>query len=75
MNDKRHKDVEIVGFEEIKGRRFRQWSMALIDLSDTDPMVVMQHPEFDPYSVDREFLMQQIDDWIATGKPVQNPDS
>jgi hypothetical protein len=73
LNDKRHKDVEIVSFEEIKDRKFKQWSMALIDLSDTDPMVVLQHPEFDPYAGGRDFLMQQIDDWIATGKPVQSP--
>ncbi len=75
LNDKRHKDVEIVSFEEIKDRKFKQWSMALIDLSDTDPMVVLQHPEFDPYAGGRDFLMQQIDDWIATGKPVQSPSS
>ena len=73
LNDKRHKDVEIVSFEEIKDRKFKQWSMALIDLSDTDPMVVMQHPEFDPYAGGKDFLMQQIDEWIVTGKPVQNP--
>ncbi len=73
LNDKRHKDVEIVSFEEIKDRKCKQWSMALIDLSDTDPMVVLQHPEFDPYAGGRDFLMQQIDDWIATGKPVHSP--
>ncbi len=73
IRDSRHKDVEIVSFEEITDRKFKQWSMALIDLSDTDPMVVLQHPEFDPYAGGRDFLMQQIDDWIATGKPVQSP--
>jgi hypothetical protein len=73
VQDSRHKDVEIVGFEEINDRKFKQWSMALIDLSDTDPMVVLQHPEFDPYSAPYAFLMGQIDEWIATGKPIQNP--
>ena len=73
LNDKRHKDVEIVSFEEIKDRKFKQWSMALINLSDTDPMVVLQHPEFDPYSATGAFLAEQIDDWIATGKPIQSP--
>jgi hypothetical protein len=73
VQDSRHKDVELVGFEEIKDRKFTQWSMALIDLSDTDPMVVMQHPEFDPYSATAAFLSQQIDDWIASGKPIQDP--
>ena len=73
VQDSRHKDVELVGFEEISQRKFKQWSMALIDLSDTDPMVVLQHPEFDPYSAPYIFLMQQIDEWITTGKPIQSP--
>ena len=73
LNDKRHKDVEIVSFEGITDRKFKQWSMALINLSDTDPMVVLQHPEFDPYSATGAFLAEQIDDWIATGKPIQSP--
>jgi hypothetical protein len=34
---------------------------------------VLQHPEFDPYSAPYIFLMQQIDEWIATGKPIQSP--
>jgi len=73
VRDSRHKDVEMVCFEEISQRQFKDWSMALIDLSDTDPMVVMQHPEFYPYSASAEFLSQQINDWIACGKPIQSP--
>jgi len=69
--DSRHKDVELVKFEEITQRKYSQWSMALIDLSDTDPMVVMQHPEFDPYSTSSATLEQQIDEWISSGKPIQ----
>jgi hypothetical protein len=73
VHDSRHKDVELVSFEEINQRKFKQWSMALINLSDTDPMVVLQHPEFDPYSATAAFLAAQIDEWIATGKPIQSP--
>ncbi len=69
--DSRHKDVELVKLEEITQRKYSQWSMALIDLSDTDPMVVMQHPEFDPYSTSSATLEQQIDEWISSGKPIQ----
>jgi hypothetical protein len=69
--DSRHKDVELVKFEEITQRKYSQWSMALIDLSDTDPMVVMQHPEFDPYSTSSATLEQQIDEWISSGKPIE----
>ena len=71
VRDSRHKEVELVKFEEISQRKYSQWSMALIDLSDTDPMVVMQHPEFDPYSASSETLERQIDEWISSGKPIQ----
>ena len=71
VRDSRHKEVELVKFEEISQRKYSQWSMALIDLSDTDPMVVMQHPDFDPYSASSETLEQQIDEWISSGKPIQ----
>ena len=71
VRDSRHKEVELVKFEEISQRKYSQWSMALIDLSDTAPMVVMQHPEFDPYSASSETLEQQIDEWISSGKPIQ----
>ena len=71
VRDSRHKEVELVKFEEISQRKYSQWSMALIDLSDTDPMVVMQHPEFDPYSTSSATLEQQIDEWISSGKPIQ----
>ena len=71
VRDSRHKDVELIKYEDISQRKYSQWSMALIDLSDTDPMVVMRHPEFDPYSASSETLEQQIDEWISSGKPIQ----
>ena len=70
LRDSRHKDVEMVSMQEISQRKFSHWSMALIDLSDSDPMVMMQHPEFDPYSASSELLSQQIDEWVASGKPI-----
>ena len=60
----------MVSLQEISQRKFSHWSMALIDLSDSDPMVMMQHPEFDPYSASSELLSQQIDEWVASGKPI-----
>jgi hypothetical protein len=35
-------------------------------------MVMMQHPEFDPYSASSELLSQQIDEWVVSGKPIRN---
>ena len=72
LRESRHKDVEMVSLHEISTRKFGDWSMALIVLSDNDPMVMLQHPEFDPYSASSELLSQQIDEWVVSGKPIQN---
>ncbi|MFM7697002.1 MAG: BLUF domain-containing protein [Limnohabitans sp.] len=69
--DTRHKDVEMISLQEISARQFGIWSMALIDLDESDPMVALQHPEFDPYSASSEMLTLLIDEWVRSGKPIQ----
>lgn len=71
--DTRHKDVEILHYEEIHERRFGQWSMALVHLSVDDPMVKLQHPDFDPYSASGPQVMQQVMDLLETGQPITLP--
>ena len=71
--DSRHKDVDLLQFEEITERRFGQWSMALIHLSVEDPMVRLQHPDFDPYSASGPQVMQQLIELIASGQPIALP--
>ena len=69
--DMRHKDVELLMFEDIEERRFSRWSMALIKLSDQDPMVKLQHPEFDPYSASGPQAMQQLLHWLDSSQPIE----
>lgn len=71
--DTRHKDVEMLLYEEIKERRFGQWSMALVNLSVDDPMVKMNHPDFDPYSASGQQVMQQVLDLLESGQPICLP--
>jgi uncharacterized protein (UPF0297 family) len=73
ISDLRHKDVEMLHLEEITQRRFPDWSMALVNLSDNDPMVQMQHPEFDPFSASGAFMMMFIDELISSGRPIVHP--
>ncbi len=68
--DSRHKDVELLSYEEISQRRFSQWSMALVKLSADDPRVQMQHPNFDPYSASGEQMMQLLNDLMQSGQPI-----
>jgi hypothetical protein len=71
--DTRHKDVEMLHYEEINERRFGQWSMALVHLSVDDPMVRLQHPDFDPYSATGAQVMKQVIDLLAGGQPIRLP--
>lgn len=71
--DARHKDVELLHYQEISERRFGQWSMALVHLSVDDPMVKLQHPDFDPYSASGPQVMQQVMDLLETGQPITLP--
>ncbi|PUE15203.1 MULTISPECIES: BLUF domain-containing protein [unclassified Limnohabitans] len=73
--DTRHQDVELRHYEEINERRFGEWSMALVHLSVDDPMVRLQHPDFDPYSAPGPQVMQQMLDLLETGHPIRLPAS
>ena len=68
--DTRHKDIEMLLFEDTTERRFARWSMALVNLSVQDPMVKLQHPEFDPYSAGGAQVMQQMLHLIEGGQPI-----
>ena len=70
MADKRHQSVEILSLEEITARRYGQWSMVLVHLSKDDPMVKMQHPEFDPYSATSADALKLIDELVKTASPI-----
>lgn len=71
--DNRHHAVEMLLFEEIQERRFGRWSMALIHLSVDDPMVRLQHPDFDPYSASGAQVMRQVMDLLEAGQPIRMP--
>ena len=67
LRDQRHTDVEILSLEEVTGRQLKKWSMAHVNLSDMDPMVLMKHPEFDPYSATTQGAKQMLEDFISSG--------
>jgi hypothetical protein len=73
VGDARHNDVELLHFEEITVRRFAKWSMAFVDISTRDPMVMMGHPEFDPYSASGALMVQLVDELVAAGHDIKLP--
>jgi hypothetical protein len=70
IKDKRHQDVELVSIEEIQTRKFPEWSMAHVIISESDPIVQLKHPEFDPFTASNAQLMSLIDDLLKHATPI-----
>ncbi len=73
VTDRRHTQVQLLQLEEITNRRYPQWSMALVDLSDRDAMVQMGHPEFDPFSASGALVMTLVGELVAAGRAIEMP--
>lgn len=73
LQDRRHRDVQMLSFEEVAARRYPDWSMAHVLLPDDDAMVRMQHPEFDPYSASGARVMALVDELLAGGHRITPP--
>jgi hypothetical protein len=72
-SDLRHTKVEMIHCESIVKRRYENWSMALVSLSDIDPETRIDWPEFAPYSATGLLLMARIDDLLASGSVIAAP--
>ena len=68
--DPRHKDLELIHCESIVRRRYGEWSMARVSLSDVDPQTKIDWPDFDPYSANGAVVMARIDGLIAQGRVI-----
>lgn len=73
LRDPRHTDVELLQLEEVPQRRFPAWSMAHVVLREDDPMIRMNHPEFDPYAASGAFVLRLVDELVAAGHRLQLP--
>ena len=73
--DRRHKNVEMIHCENITERRYGQWAMAHVNLSDLDPMGKIEWPEFDAYSMTGLLVMARIDELLASGTVIKAPDA
>ena len=71
--DNRHSRTEIVHFGEVESRQFKDWAMALVNLSIDDPMVAMKHPEFDPYSANSTAIIGLITELLSSSSVIQHP--
>lgn len=65
--------MELIHCESITERRYGEWSMAHVSLSDLDPQTRIVWLEFDPYSANGQLVMARIDTLIAEGRVIDAP--
>lgn len=71
--DLRHTNVGLLHCESITHRRYKNWSMALVSLSDVESQNKIDWPEFDPYSATGLLVMARIDELLASGSVIDAP--
>jgi hypothetical protein len=74
--DSRHKDVILLGYEEISERRFASWSMGQVNLSRLNPALLIKYSEchkLDPYKLSGKLTMALFDEMVATAAIMGQP--
>lgn len=74
--DPRHRDVELLRYEEIAERRFAGWSMGQVDMARLNPALVLKYSEtttLDPYAVSGAVSMALFDELVATASIMGQP--
>ena len=69
QQDKRHKDVVLLHYEEIAERRFGGWTMGQVNMSKINTSILLKYaekPELDPYSVSGKVSLALLEELMAT---------
>jgi hypothetical protein len=67
--DTRHRDVELLSYDEIEERSFAGWSMGQVNLSRLNPALLLKYSEsavLDPYAVSGKASMALFSELVAT---------
>ena len=69
VRDPRHREVEVLHFEEVSERRFAGWTMGQVNLAKVNPSIVLKYsdkPVLDPYGISGRASMALLEELIAT---------
>ena len=69
QQDKRHKDVVLLHYEEISERRFGGWTMGQVNVAKLNTSILLKYsekPEFNPYAVSGEVSLALLEELMAT---------
>lgn len=73
QRDARHRDVELLHYEEIDERRFGGWTMGQVNLSRLNHAIVLKYSEtleLNPYVVSGRMSMALLEELMATASIV-----
>jgi hypothetical protein len=69
VGDRRHTNVQILSFEEIRERKFCNWTMGHVDLSKINPGLLLKYferPVFDPFACSGQTTLALLDELLAS---------
>lgn len=69
VKDERHANVRLLAYQEIRQRKFGNWTMGQVDLSKINTGLLLKYHEradFDPFSCSGEATMALLDELVAT---------
>ena len=67
--DPRHRDVVLLGYEEIDERSFAGWAMGQVNMARLNPALLLKYSEaavLDPYAVSGKVSMALFNELVAT---------
>jgi hypothetical protein len=73
VRDRRHLNVRILSFEEIRERRFGGWTMGQVNIAKVNPTLLLKYAEraeLNPFSCSGQASMALLDELIATASVV-----
>ena len=69
--DRRHQEVRILNFEEIRERRFGAWTMGQVNLAKVNPALLLKYgerAELNPFTCSGTATLALLDELIATAQ-------
>ena len=69
VRDGRHAQVRLLVFQEIRERKFCNWTMGHVDLSKVNPGLLLKYHEkavLNPFAMSGEATLSLLDELVAT---------
>jgi hypothetical protein len=74
--DPRHKDVELLSYQQIGERHFAGWSMGQVNVARLNPSLLLKYSataQLDPYAMSGSVALALLEELVATASIVGQP--